>query len=220
MRCVILALAMCSAVVAGTIQATATCDGTLYTGTGSVICGDELLVGASAGVGQYFVYAGAINSTGHTAAASSQFSMDYVLTFVGGTGDAFAEPLLSAGGGTEGGMAGAAGGVTFGTSMGNGCEAGVAGNPFDTCNSTSLPFVFGVPIDVTLSMNAWANSGPDYAASVNGGASFSGFEVFVDGQPVAASYTLVPADAPEPGMAPVLALACLALAKVRRRLRL
>lgn len=104
------------------------------------------------------------------------------------------------------------------------CEAGYNGNPFGytTCTPTSLTFTFGVPQTVTISANAWAYTGPMYAADVSGGASYGGFYIYVNGEPCdGASFTLVPGEAvPEPGMFPVLAaLACAGLMLHRQQRR-
>lgn len=222
MRYFILMYFACACVFAGTVDVSATCDGVNYFGVNTISCGDELNVGAEAGATDSYVYAQVINATGHTASASATFQMGYIFTVFGGTGDGSAEPELSATGGTQGGMAEAAGGVTISSSTGGGCQAGFIGNPhgFDTCTPTSVPFVFGIPQTIAISANAFASAGPNYAASVSGGANYGGFFIYVNGQPFEGAYfTLVPGEAvPEPDMFPVLAvIACAGLILLTRR---
>jgi hypothetical protein len=170
---------------------------------------------ASAQASGQFVVAWAQNYTTGYSSASASFSEDYALTVFGGSGAGFAEPIMSAQGDSQGGMASAIASATLENSSG-GCETGSAneGPPLSTCGPGSVPFVFGVPQTLTLSLAAYATSGDDYSAGVQGAASgYVGFEFFVNGDPYNATYTFTPGAAvPEPGMFPVLAaMACVAL---------
>ena len=109
-------------------------------------------------------------------------------------------------------------------SSGAGCEAGAAGSglPSTDCNPTSLPFVFGVPQTLTLSLEAYAASAYGVLAGGSAGspAYFSFFSV--SGQQLSGvtyTFTPVPAPVPEPGMFPLLAAMACAAPIACKRLR-
>ena len=205
MRRFIPILFACASGFAGTIQTSVTCDGVTYFGSGSASCGDNQNVGASALATDQFVDVGVFNAPLNSASAWALFSMDYVLTVFGGSGDGFAEPQLEALSAPNFGQDSSAAGADLG------CEAlAEGGDRYNTCTPTSLPFVFGVPQTLTLSMDAQATASNYGYDSMEANAGFGGFWFYVNGQPFDATYTFTPV--PEPGMFPLLAaMACAAL---------
>src|SRR5579863_4484522 len=90
-----------------------TCNGMNYFGYDSVSCGSFLTAFADAETspsGGVSVDVGA--APGYSSSASASFTEDYVLTVTGGSGAAFAEPLLSAYGGQYDNLFQAGGQVT------------------------------------------------------------------------------------------------------------
>jgi len=152
-------------------ETSVTCDGVTYVGAGSVSCGNQILAGASAVATEQIVYVLLNNSPGNSASGSASFSMDYLLTVFGGSGDGSAEPQLSAGSDPNSGQDEAAAGAYLGN-----CEATAQGGDWgNTCTPTSLPFVFGVPQTLTLSMSANATAANYGSDTMSANAGFGGF---------------------------------------------
>jgi hypothetical protein len=222
MRRLVLILVACASGLANTLSTSVTCDGVTYYGSGSTSCGDAGAT-ASADSGDLFVDAFVSSLTGGYSSASASFSGEYVLTVMGGSGDGFADPLLSAGGDSFGAEDVASSSASLGGSSG-GCQA--TGGPLppyssSTCTPTSLSFVFGIPQTLDISLSANATSGFDYDdPGVEGSAGAGGFSFYdVNGNPLPnATYTLVPfTPTPEPDMFPLLAvMACAAAARLYR----
>jgi hypothetical protein len=208
MRGLISFLFLCIPICAGTFDITAICDGIVYPGADSCTDGSPTAGGVWAEViGGDTVIAGAGYPGGN---ASASFVGNYLFTATGGSGDGFAEPYLWVRGDSGGG--GAVGGAS--ASLG-GCQLSVAGyGVVQGCPWNSVPFEFGVPQILTLSLSAGASSsyGP-----VSGSALAGGPEMFVgffdsNGQAIGASYTFVPVVlSPEPGTLLLTMLTCGAL---------
>jgi hypothetical protein len=226
MRRLFLLLVACVPGFADTLSTSVTCNGVTYNGTASASCTDSD-ASASASSGNQMVGVFVLTDPGGSSQASASLSGVYELTVFGGSGDGFAAPELSASSGFDGAGADSQAQESLMNSSGAGCYAtSLEGGMLETnCTSTSLPFVFGVPETLTLSMNASAFSLGFYESyPITGGAGGVGFAFYdVNGNPLPATYTFVPASStaptPEPGMFPLLAaMACAALI-ARRRLR-
>jgi hypothetical protein len=229
MRRLFLILVACAPGFAQTLSTAATCNGVTYYGTFSASCGESNTTNASASSGGGFVDALASSLASDSSSASASFSEAYILTVMGGIGDGFADPGLSAGGDSFGAEDVAYSSAALYSNSG-GCEA--SGDPlppysFSTCGPTSMSFVFGVPQTVDIDLSATATSGPGYEdPGVNGGAGIGGFSFYdANGNPLnGVTYTFVPAPppptpTPEPGMFPLLAAIASAALIARKRLR-
>ncbi|MGO4885582.1 MAG: PEP-CTERM sorting domain-containing protein [Bryobacteraceae bacterium] len=194
------------------------CSDAMGTGAWALADPTSLYVAVSAWTG-YNVQTGA----GEYASASASLTEDFVLTVTGGFGNGYAEPDLGAGGGGWGSY-----GVGWASASLGGCGVSSYGEgpPSVGCPWNSVPFVFGVPEQLTLSESA--NVSLEYTATgipaVNAGALvYSGFLFFdANGQPLNdVSYSFVPGDlppaTPEPGTLLLSAIACAVLAGFARR---
>jgi hypothetical protein len=224
MRRLVLILVACVPGYANMLSTSATCNGVAYYGSGSASCGEGSDTDASATSGDQSVNVSVSSVPGSSSSASAASFGVYILTATGDSGDGFAYPTLGASSGFDG--AGAAGGgeVSLVNSSGDGCSAysSDGGGLEDNCTSTSLPFVFGIPETLYLSLDASAFSSADYDTYPVG--AFAGIQPmmfsFYDGYGQSlgnVTYTFAPA--PEPGMFPLLAaIACATLiARMRRR---
>lgn len=113
----------------------------------------------------------------------------------GGTGNAFVLPCFS---GTGRGMGGIGfGGVDF-NFLDHPGPAGNCGGGSPSEFSRPRPFTFGLPQIVTVHMNAFVAEGPFLAQ--NAVVSWGGTVLFFDGSgnPISASFSLVPASVPKP----------------------
>jgi len=226
MRRLFLILVACAPGFADTLNTSVTCNGVTYNGTASASCADPN-ASASASSGNQMVGIYLLSDPGGSSLASASLSGVYELTVFGGSGDGFAAPELSASSEFDGAGADSQAEESLTNSSGGGCSASsFYGGMLETnCTSTSLPFVFGVPETLTLSMDASGFSSADYETyPITGGAGGVGFAFYdVNGNPLPATYTFVPASSttptPEPGMFPLLTtIACAALI-ARKRLR-
>ena len=175
-----------------------------------------------------FVDALASSLADESSSASASFSGAYILTVMGGIGDGFADPGLSAAGDSFGAQDVAYSSAALYSNSG-GCEA--SGDPlppysFSTCGPTSLSFVFGIPLTLDIDLSANATSGFGYEdPGVNAGAGIGGFSFYdVNGNPLNdITYTFFPAPpptpTPEPGMFPLLAAVACAALIARKRIR-
>ena len=154
--------------------------------------------------------------------ATASLTWDFILTVTGGYGDGYAEPELSVGADSYGGVGWGDASASLG-----GCWMNASGGtPPGGCSPTSVAFVFGVPQTLTLFESADASAGYFYGVPpVGGAASMSGFEFFkAYGQPLSGfTYTFVPADqpsaTPEPDTLALAAMACAFLIAFERRRR-
>ena len=227
MRRLFLILVACAPTFAQSVSTSATCNGVTYYGTASASCGSQGTA-ASAEWQGFYVDASASSYNGGSSSASVSFSGAFILTVMGGTGDGFADPGLSAGGDSFGAEATAFASASLEASSG-GCQATGGPQPpysFSTCTPTSMSFVFGIPQTLGISLSANATSGSGYDdPGVVGGASTGGFSFYdVNGNPLNdVTYTFVPAPpptpTPEPGMFPLLAAMACASLIARKRLR-
>jgi len=217
MRRLFLILIACASCFADTLSTSVTCDGNVYTGTSSASCNSS---DASASA-QAFSATLSVNTNVSTndflgtSSAQAGIYGTYLLTVTGGSGDAFADPQLS----TElelgdNGIFQNYASASLTNSSG-GCEVMDGdGNPYqNNCTPTSVPFVFGTPQALYLSVFADTQIQVgdirlyDQASAVDEGFVFYG----LNGQVLNnITYSFVPA--PEPGMFPLLAaIACAAL---------
>jgi hypothetical protein len=220
MRCFSLIFVVCASGFAQTVS----CDGVTYYGIGTASC-TTADSNAFAQVMDGSVSASAWAAAGPgSATASASFSENYVLTVTGGSGEAFAWPELPLpGSGFNGAQAFASAEETIEGASG-GCSASATPGGFgeSNCNSTSLPFVFGVPQIVNVSMAATAQFGPNWSgqddypvySGAGGGIEFAFYGA--NGQQINASYSFVPGSSvPEPRT--FWLLAAMALAAVFAR---
>jgi hypothetical protein len=157
-----------------------------------------------------------------SSSATASLTWDFILTVTGGYGDGYAEPELSVGANSYGGVGWGDASASLG-----GCWMNASGGtPPGGCSPTSVAFVFGVPQTLTLFESADASAGYFYGVPpVGGAASMSGFEFFkAYGQPLSGfTYTFVPADqpsaTPEPDTLALAAMACAFLIAFERRRR-
>jgi hypothetical protein len=206
-------------VCAGTLDITATCDGVVYPGAYSCSDGSLQTPGPYANVdGSYLqIEAGIWLPPGGTIdSASASFTGEYVLDITGGSGSGHAEPLWWFSADNYLGTAAMAGiSATMVTSMGSCYVVSIypEQNP-QTCDS--LPFTFGVPQMVTISLFAGASA--SVPAEVNAFGWFDGFYFFdSSGNPTSATYSLAPIElTPEPATWLLAATAFAALVTLAR----
>ena len=155
-------------------------------------------------------------SGGSYISASASCTWEFMLTVSGGTGAGFGDPALSVSGGSYGGEA-----VASASASMSGCSLYVSGEgvpPY--CPWNSVPFVFGIPELLTLSLSASAYAeGPN--VSVSGSANDLGWNGFFNtsGQPLSGvTYTFVLVT-PEPGTLLLIAAACAGLIAFDRHRR-
>jgi hypothetical protein len=196
---------------AGTVE-TVICDGVVYQGPAS--CGSQTTPGPYANVDSRDAWAEVWTAPGRGggSSASASFTEEGVFMVTGGSGYAYAEPLLEAGGDSYFCAAWAGAWASFG-----GCTVSSQGGQY--CPWSSVRFEFGVPQTLTLSLSAYANGMGLPAPPVGADAMFRGFDFFeAYGQPLGynVNYTFVAT--PEPGTLPLLtAMACAALIAFDRR---
>jgi hypothetical protein len=219
MRRFVMILAASASAFASTVDPSVTCDGVTDGGGSSVSCETtNANASAEASLAGQFVDVWAWSNTGGTSSASASLSMSFIFTVFGGSGNGSADPQMYVSGDAEGSE------IYSWASASMGCDTWVTGSgqPISTCTPTSVPFVFGIPQTLTLSLDAGATSGPGYPGGVSGSAGFGGLALFIDGEPAGgATYTLTPVAAPipEPGMFPLLAMmACATLAARQHRM--
>lgn len=221
MRFLVLFLLACASGHASSVDALATCDtyqsggswvGTLY----SASCHDSYSgAGADASVpgGSVDLFAD-VATPGQvavvTAGASASLGALYVLTVTGGTGEGVFQPAFSFSGGYDGGSL-MGGNASIADNSGNGCGIGILAPSQNTqCYGTFMPFVFGTPETLEVSLSLSANETDSTFSPHNFGVSLTlvccSFEFFADQHepPLSGvSYTLVPAPGetptPEPG---------------------
>jgi hypothetical protein len=190
------------------------CNGVVYQGTDSASCGSQTTAGSYAEASEGAVFASVWGDGGSSAFAS--FTQDYIFTVTGAYGNGFAQPLLMVGGDSFGSFASAGGSASLG-----GCELNSNwGGGYSYCSPGSIPFVFGTPQTLTLSLSAGASS--NYRTPpVDGEARWSGFAFFdAYGRPLSDfSYTFWPISqtTPEPSTLFLTAMACAALIVFHRR---
>lgn len=220
MRGFVLVLLASIPLFGGTVNTSVTCIPIGCTGTTGA--------SAEASLAEMYVYVTAWTGfdTPDSSSAMASLSQDFILTVTGGQGDGYAETQgLYASGQWRGPQAWASASVSLG-----GCsfESYSDVHPPQNCQ---VPFVFGVPQTLTLSLSASASAGPytDQAGatgSAGGPYGFpDGFVFFNDqGQPLSGvTYTFVttdlpPSATPEPGTLPLLtAVACAAFIAFKRR---
>jgi hypothetical protein len=215
MRFLVLFLLACASGLASTVDASATCNG--YESFGnwvgavySASCGDSSSsAGAEVSISgvSVEVFAG-VSTPGEGAKvtagpASASLGADYVLTVTGGSGEGLFQPAFSYSGGYDDGsqMSGTASAV---------CVINLWVPPQDTqCYGIFMPFVFGTPETLDVSLSLWAEESDATFSRHNFGVGLSlgccSFEFFDDQwQPLTGvSYTFVPAPGetptPEPG---------------------
>ena len=131
---------------AGTVE-TVTCDGVVYQGPAS--CGSQTTPGPYAKVDSQDAWASVWTAPGGGggSSASASFTEEGVFMVTGGSGYAYAAPLLEAGGDRYFGVASAYAWASFG-----GCTVGSQRGQY--CPWDSVPFEFGVPQTLTLSLFA------------------------------------------------------------------
>jgi hypothetical protein len=149
-----------------------------------------------------------VGSSGGDNYAQATITEDYVLTITGGSGSAFAEPLLYVTGqATNDASAGAL------ASLGQ-CHVNTIDGNNPGCQWDSVAFVFDTPQVVTLFLDAGA-AADSISPLVTSESTITGFEFFdVNDQPLSGiSYTFAPVDqsTPEPGTSLLTAMACAAL---------
>jgi hypothetical protein len=228
MRRLFLILVACAPSFAATLSALAQCDGVLYFGTTGLASGGGEINYAYCASSDASASAEALSATpslnvsasGNAQGQATLYAL-YELTVMGGIGDGFAEPQLSAAGSFSDPQYPQNFGYATELLSGNSgsCEAiAGAGNPYqDSCTPTSVSFVFGIPQTLNLSLYAGAASGLGYENSAStGGVGFVFYNV--NGQLLNdVTYTFTPA--PEPGMFPLLAAMFCAALIARRQLR-
>jgi len=211
MRLVVLFLVASIPLFASTIDVSAWCSSApTNQGLGWASCGDSF-DSASATVSGLSAAANAWAAPDwYRSNATASLTEDLVFTFFGGTGPGFAQPWLTLSASMHFGS-NAAATATFGA-----CLVGPGG----VCDWNSMPFVFGVPETVTLTLNVGAATYGEWydSATASASAEFDGFFGFsdVNGYPLSGvTYTMSPAgEAPEPAtllltaMAGAVLLAC------------
>lgn len=217
MRVLVLLLLVSIPIAAGTVEsASVTCEGVVYQGTDSASCSAADLSGPPLPPQDYYSVSAEANTglaeaTGMNGGASASFTADFVLTVTGGSGDGFFDPELGAQA-TSGFGASSARALVVDL-LGNGC---IATSSSWMCGPIPLlPFVFGVPDILTLTLNAYALDGWAWAG-------YGPFEFFdSNGQPLSGvSYTFVPVGpVPEPGTLLLTAAVCVVLRVFDRRRR-
>jgi hypothetical protein len=219
MRILALVLLVSIPTVAATLELeeTTTCEGVGYPGN-PASCSASLFT-------NYLVYAvsaeanaGLAEAREYDGGASAFVFGDFVLTVTGGSGDGFLDPLLQAYTTSSGSGAAGAQASLYEPSSGYGCSS----SSTVPCGPMSLPFVFGVPEILNLTLIADAVGAPGDAYAI---ATYGPFEFFdASGQPLSdVSYSFVPVgEVPEPGTLLLAAMACGALIACdqRRRKRL
>jgi hypothetical protein len=202
-------------IFAGTMDTSSvTCNGVVYQGA-DLSCGSQSEPGPYASNNQSTLMAEAWGSS----SASATFIQTYVLTVTGGLGDGFAEPILQVSGDRYVGVAGASASASFG-----GCELYQSGEgPPMYCYWNSVPFAFGVPQTITLSLSADAWSIAD-APPVGSLAMWNGLNFFdTEGQPLSGiNYSLdeVFEQTPEPAtLSLLMGMACVAIFVIDGRRR-
>ena len=241
MRRLFLILVACAPSFAVTLSTLAGCNGTLYSGTASASCqsSPQTYASASADLTTLSVDVVTASTPAGTSGALAELYGVFELTVMGGSGEAFVDPQLSANLLLNGEFTNYAE-AAFTNSVGDGCKAvegdGTIGQ--NTCIPTTMPVVFGKPEIVYLSLYAEAELLPGtYYPYDTASAGVDGLLFYnASGQPLNdVTYTLVAAPSsgpmpsfaplssvtptPEPGLFPLLAaMACAALI-ARKRLR-
>ena len=223
MRALISLLLASIPICAGTLDITATCDGVVYPGAYSCSDGSLQTPGPYANVmgSSLQVDAGIWLAPGGTiSSASASFTGEYVLDITGGSGSGYAEPLwMFFADNYLGTLAMAGISATMVTSMGDCSVESIFPSDNNPQTCSSLPFTFGVPQTVAVSLSAGAIA--SFPALVNAIGSFDGFYFFDSfGRPTSATYSLAPVElTPEPATWLLTATAFAALVTLARPAR-
>jgi hypothetical protein len=199
--------------LAATIATQVNCNGLVRTGTTSASCSTDL-ASASATIGASPFYQDSvgfsIEALGGTEnfppplttfSASATFQDDYVLTVTGGSGSGSIWPCMFASWDNYRGSGNA--GINFGGSAVSAPGSSTSGGTFGRCegppNTPLIPFTFGVPQTITVSMSGFATVGIT-PSQVGDSVYLRGLQFFdTAGNPLAdVHFTLVSTAVPEP----------------------
>lgn len=197
-------------IAAATITTHVECDGVVYN---ALSCSDsQTSASVSIGATAQYVDSVGLNIAADGAAfpfpppfvtfsATATFQDDYLFTVTGGSGSGMIEPCIAVFWDNDRGNGDA--GISFG-STGFSTEGGTREGALASCDGFSiplLPFTFGVPQVVTVSMSATAQVGIT-PSQVDDSADLDGFQFFDDSgnQLSNVHFSLVSTSVPEPGM--------------------
>jgi hypothetical protein len=197
---------------AATITTQVECDGVVYNASA---CSDSQTF-ASVTIGAAVRYVDSINLNiatddaafptpppAVTFSAAAAFQDDYFFTVTGGSGSGTINPCIAVNWDNDRGSGDA--GIAFGSaSLSTGDGGGTRVGNLGSCEGfsiSSLPFTFGVPQRVTVSMSASAQIGLT-PSQVDDSARLDGFQFFDDSgnQLSNVHFSLVSVSVPEPGM--------------------